>query len=34
MQIGIRSGPVGADFKNFTDADTQCKQQISNNKKK
>jgi hypothetical protein len=34
MQIGIRSGPVGADFKNFTEADNLCKQQLNSNKKK
>jgi hypothetical protein len=34
MQIGIRSGPVGADFKNFTDADLQFKQLLSSNNKK
>lgn len=31
MQIGIRSGPVGIQFKNFTEADTKYKSQQSNN---
>jgi hypothetical protein len=34
LQIGIRSGPVGAEFKNFTEADLQCKQIMNGNKKK